>query len=370
LFAFILAWIGLIVTPTTAMQTLSASLHRRIGNSETERNAVYKKTLNTSKRTFVAVGSILIFAVFALAWYAYVSGSSALTAISSLIAHIGSTIFTEFLNPKAAQGLFLLVTETVSPLHEVNRILYILFPVLITIGFFVSVLGNRNSKFTKEYLGFSFVNLIIALACVGVPYFASALNTSRLYHITLFFLAPLCVIGGLTIFGGLGKNLRPPQTSHAADGSLKIVATLLVVFLLFNSGFVYEVTKDNPTSMSLNSEVDYPRFSDSEVRAAVWMTSLSNVSTMWGDAYGRNLLFEFAFWRVGTFWGETEERPFDAYVFFRSENVKGKVMWSEKTYPGNYTSIQDSPFFKVTLDGAVKVYDSGEAEVYRPRVPR
>jgi uncharacterized membrane protein len=364
LFAFILTWVALIITRTTTMQTLSAGLHRRIGKSETERNSAYKKTLNTSKSTFVAMGSILTFAVFAFAWYTYVSGSSALTAITTMITHIGDTIFTEFLNPKAVQGLQILATETVSPLHEVTKILYILFSVFIVIGFFVSILGNRISRFTKEYFGFSFANLILALACVSVPYFASALNTTRLYLITLFFLAPFCVIGGVALFGALGKKLRTPLTSHLAEGSLKIVSVLLAIFLLFNCGFVYQVAKDNPTSTSLNSTVDYPRFNDQEVYAAKWITDLSENSFIYGDAYGRQLLYEFvADSKVRTFWGTTKEIPSDAYVYLRSLNIRGKVMLSEETYPENYTCIQDSTFYKV-LKEKNRIYDNGGAAIY------
>lgn len=370
LLSFILAWLFLIIARRSTAQTLKAGLYSRIGRLEEVRsNTVPTGVSNTFGSRFIAAGYVLLFAAFTFTWYIYVSGSSALSSITSLISHILSTISTEFFNPRAVQGLSLLVSGAVSPLHDVNWVLYVMLQLFIVIGFIASILRN-GIKFTKEYVVFSFVSLIVALACVTVPYFASALNTSRLYQITLFFLAPFCVIGGITLLGAFGKMLRTTKISPISEGPLKIVSILLAVFLLFNSGFIYEMAKDHPASMSLNSTVDYPRFSDSEVRAAVWMTNLSGTSTLWGDAYGRNLLFEFAFWRVQTFWGNTTERPYDAYIYFRSRNVKGEVMWSEETYPGNYTSIQNSPFFNVTLGMAAKVYDDGGAQVYRPNVQR
>jgi uncharacterized membrane protein len=281
--------------------------------------------------------------------------------------HIANTILTEFFSPGAAQGLSLLATETVSPLHEVNRALYLFFVFSIIIGFLAVVSKNRRMKFGNEYLAFSFASLVVAVACVGVPYFASALNTSRLYHITLFFLAPFCIVGGMALFNELAKALKVRNGGNVAENSLKILSMFLVVFLLFNSGFVYEMTRDHPTAISLSSDVDYPRFSDAEVHAAMWMADFSGNSTVYGDAYGKQILYEFAFWRVATFWGETEEMSPDAYVYFRYQNVKGSIMWSEKTFPVNYTDIQNTTFNEV-LSKMVKIYDDGDAEVYRTQV--
>jgi uncharacterized membrane protein len=367
LFSLFFAWLLLRIGKSTGIQKLRADFHQKLRNVHS--GAIHAVSSSTTVGGVIVSSSfILAFAVFTLAWYTYVSGSSALTAIANIGNNIANTIFTEFFNPKAAQGLSLLVTETVSPLHEVNKALYLFFEFSIVIGFFAVVSRNRKMKFSREYLAFSLASLVVAFAGIGVPYFASALNTSRLFQITLFFLAPFCVIGGVAVFNGLGKVLRVNHGSNVAESSLKILSIFLLVFLLFNSGFIYETTKNNPTSMSLSSSVDYPRFSDSEVQAAKWIANSSGNSPLYGDAYGSQLLFEFAFWRVATFWGETKEIPPGVYVYLRTQNARGRIMWSEKTYTLNYTDIQDSTLGEV-LNKTDKIYDNGGAEIYCTQMP-
>src|SRR2546429_4172105 len=83
------------------------------------------------------------------------------------------------------------------------------------------------------------------------PYFAGALNATRLYHIALFFLAPLCVTG-VTFFSKLWtRKLRASSTPvHVRRGAQRAptiaVGLLLVGYFLFTSGFVFQVTGDVP----------------------------------------------------------------------------------------------------------------------------
>jgi uncharacterized membrane protein len=41
-------------------------------------------------------------------------------------------------------------------------------------------------------------------------------------------------------------------------------------FILFNTGFIYEILNDNSNSISLNKNLDYPLYSDSEVQGLLW----------------------------------------------------------------------------------------------------
>ena len=155
---------------------------------------------------------------------------------------------------------------------------------------------------------------------------------------------------------------------------MKVVGLLLALFLLFNSGFIYEVTKNNPTAMALDNGIDYPRFSDGEVLAAKWIAhDISNGPTnvtVYGDEYGRLLLSELDFWQVKTFWGDTDQVANSSvvYIYLRAVNVKGEVMasWSNQTY----INIQNSSFAQIVRN-AVLVYEppSGDAQVYRLASP-
>ena len=130
----------------------------------------------------------------------------------------------------------------------------------IVVGFVVTaVTRQRGINFDLQYLLLSCGALGICIGGVTLPFFASALNTSRLYQISLILLAPFGIIGGIALTSRL-RNLSDP-----CNHSLHIVAIFLGIFLLFNCGWVYEVCQDESTSFALNSSLDYPVFNKQEV---------------------------------------------------------------------------------------------------------
>jgi uncharacterized membrane protein len=200
-------------------------------------------------------GAILLFIVFGLSWYMYTSSSSAFITIVQTGDHIANSIYTEFLNPEASQALSAVVTE-ISPLREVTKILYYISQFFILIGItelVLSVLKREEIKFDKEFAAFSIMSFGIFLVCVFVPYFTH-MNIHRMYHILMFFLAPFCVIGGMTVFKVVSRAVRVSWTDQRVRSSLKVLSLFLVIFLLFNCGWVFEVAKDYPGSISLSQE--------------------------------------------------------------------------------------------------------------------
>jgi uncharacterized membrane protein len=109
-------------------------------------------------------------------------------------------------------------------------------------------------KFEIEYITFSFVAFMMCISSIMVPFFGSSLNTTRIYQITLIFLAPFCVIGGITFFRMLIKMIRVSWTDQYMKSSLKILSVFFAIYLLFNSGFVFEIMKENPTSISISQK--------------------------------------------------------------------------------------------------------------------
>ena len=198
--------------------------------------------------------AILLFIVFGLSWYMYNSSSSAFITIAHTGDHIASSIYTEFLNPEASQALTVVVKKSISPLHQVSKILYYISQFFILIGItklVLSVLKREEIKFDKEFAAFSIMSFGIFLVCVFVPHFTK-MNIHRMYHILMFFLAPFCVIGGVTVFRVMSRVVRASWTEQRVRSSLRVLSVFLVIFLLFNSGWVYEVAKDHPGSISIS----------------------------------------------------------------------------------------------------------------------
>jgi uncharacterized membrane protein len=152
--------------------------------------------------------------------------------------------------------------------------------------------------------------MVLLVACVVLPSFSEGLNVSRVYQITLLFLGPACVLGGKTIFEAVPRGLsmlsrswlNRPKILHGRQSDFA-VAIVIVLFLLFNTGFVYEVTMSSPTSISLSyvsmktsddvatEAYFYSAYIPAEnVASAVWLpghvVSLSGVCGDLAERYG------------------------------------------------------------------------------------
>jgi uncharacterized membrane protein len=130
-------------------------------------------------------------------------------------------------------------------------------------------------KFRKEYLGFIITTVLIQIGAVTVPYFSSALNSERLYQITLIFLAPACIIGGLTLFDILYRilNIFKIQIKNFNSIKFTLLSLYFVIFLLFSSGFVFYITNENSNSIALNSTVDTANYNIMEIQGANWLNN-------------------------------------------------------------------------------------------------
>ena len=323
-------------------------------------------------------GAILLFIVFGLSWYMYTSSSSAFDTIVHTGDHIASSIYTEFLNPEASQALTVVVRESASPLCYIFKILYYTSQFFILIGItklVLSVLKREEIKFDKEFAAFSIMSFGVFLVCVFVPYFTH-MNIRRMYHILMFFLAPFCVIGGMTVFRVLSRIVRVPWTDNRVRSSLKVLSVFLVIFLLFNSGFVYEVAKDHPSSISLSQE---------------WIK-------MCGSASDKNFFYAQYYLEQDIFgvkWisknRDTETmiyadlshkiRPFRSYGMMPDENVLSNITKVQKDsyiylgYPNVRYGLMNGPtrsinYWNLTdisplLNERSVIYSNGGSEIYR-----
>jgi uncharacterized membrane protein len=157
----------------------------------------------------------------------------------------------------------------------------------IAIGL-IAVFAKRT-RFNREYLFMSLVAFLWLLAAIAVPYLSQKLNTTRLYHLMLIFLAPLCVVGAIHVLKRCLRIGRSAQNRNhvSVRTMLKIFSILLCVFLLFNSQLVFEVAGDNPYSFSISQRSIMQR---GQIQAKVWLYAMVDppedvAGAMWLSAY-------------------------------------------------------------------------------------
>jgi uncharacterized membrane protein len=329
------------------------------------------QSTNTSYPSSIAVSLnfVILLFIVTFAWYLYVSGSSAVVALTGTWARIANSIFTDFLSPATSQPIALSQAVLASPLHDLARYLQYIALLFITIGVFSYFVLNRGAiKCYKEYAYLCIAGFLLLVLSVIIPFFASALNADRTYQIALLFLAPFFVIGWIESAKALraplyARKRRAPVKEVA--GSLQVVSIFIAIFLLFNAGLIYEVLNDHPTSAWLNRSVDYPNYNSMEVQGANWLASILNEPAGTGPSpfgrypyvYADNYRFQ-VLTSVGLPYAYLQRvggvAPAGQYVYLGTYNIVHGQIWLAPIYvdSGNATN------------GLGKIFDDGGSEIY------
>jgi len=153
----------------------------------------------------------------------------------------------DFFNPKSRgemvlRGLGLEPPPTIW--NMLSRMFAYLTEALIAIGFIGLITKRRKAHLDIENFIFTTLSVAFLVALILIPGLANTLNMTRFYHILLFFLAPLCLLGAETIIGFIRKpNIK--------TGSSVLIIMVLVPYFLFQTNFVYEVVKTDIWSVPL-----------------------------------------------------------------------------------------------------------------------
>lgn len=269
LFSLVPAWL-LLVTLERLQFWLPKKFTGRLGFLKPELLAPSETSGSMPHRTLV-LPYILVFAVLAYFWYSTVAEGTAFATIAGIGDKITNTLFAGAFNPSTAQGMHILTSQSITPLHSLAKVVHIATQGLIAVGLLAILLKRERWRIQPEYLTVSLVFLLINVAGIIVPFFASSLNTSRLYHITLIYLTPFAIIGCIALYEAVAEKIRVIRTAPLMGTAYQALSAFFVVFLLFNTGLIYQVVDDSPTSMALETTQDKPVFNGKEVQGAKWL---------------------------------------------------------------------------------------------------
>ena len=344
-----------------------------------------------------------VYLVVALGWYGGIAQGTALSTIVNIGHSQYSLLSTEL--PGQPGGKFFEPTErealigtalgldfpSASPLGKSFRIFQYLTELFIVVGFLRMLFRPKGFKFRAEYIALSIVAALVLLACIVIPRFSSYLNVSRFYHITLFFLAPFCILGGEGIWHGVSKVTKSVSSRLKVKKGLALstdpngnapaylrflTLAILVPYFLFTSGFLFEVTgserygeNDSPSSIALSSyRLPMPVFNQKEAEAATWLVGRIDDNTLvYADEFGRLLLYERLLDQVGII-PASGEVPENGYIFLRTWNTgKGEINVVE--YQGvqricKGMNLSDMP---MVLNERRSIYSNSSAQIWAPK---
>lgn len=201
-----------------------------------------------SVKNYLPFTFLAMYLVLAFSWYIYVASGARFVDLSRFFAHFcESLISLEFFNPHGSYTTYAL-EHSYSTSINILKYMYIFVYLTAAIGIAREVYNSihKNIKsFDTYYLSLSIAFLGVMLSTL-LP--TKAYNTARVVFITLTFLAPFCVTGGYAIFQNIAKVLAKILKLKNNLGNINfttVFAVFLMIFFLFNSGFISEVvTKD------------------------------------------------------------------------------------------------------------------------------
>jgi uncharacterized membrane protein len=213
-----------------------------------------RATRNPTTSASLTITSISI--VIGLAWYTYTAGGSALASLGGLFSTIASSFTNNFSSSSARpaevnQALGLAATLS-GPVHDLNRILQYVVVFFLIIGIIAIVSKKNRSLAERKIIPIMVAAFAFLVLSVVIPFLAGGLNFSRIFHIALVFLSPCFALGAnaayktLKPLSNLFRGLQLPRQFNVKGLCL---TGILVSYFLFNSGWVWAVTMDRPTSL-------------------------------------------------------------------------------------------------------------------------
>lgn len=195
----------------------------------------------------VTISMLVFFFVMMFAWYIFTSKAATFESFLEFGNYVYSQLG-DFFNP-ASRGTTVLtglgMAESPSIWNTFSRIFAYLTQALIVIGFVSLVTRRARFKFEQDYLVFCSIAMFFLAALIIVPGLANTMNMTRFYHVLLFFLAPLCPLGGEFVVHLVFKR-RHELASYL------LLLFILVPYFLFQTGLVYEITGSDSWSIPLS----------------------------------------------------------------------------------------------------------------------
>ena len=143
----------------------------------------------------VKITSIGVLIITIYFWYAYTSNSLLIEVPVKLGHHVIESLHFDFLSMSSREGAKFIYSEAPGSLEILKKYFHMSTQFFIVIGVLISLLNIKRFKWNKDMYFLSLSAFSLLMMSVVLPQFNAGFNFSRLYHISLIFLAPFCIVG-------------------------------------------------------------------------------------------------------------------------------------------------------------------------------
>jgi uncharacterized membrane protein len=353
-------------------------------------SAINKFKTNTYTSLLTPVYTVL-FSILAISWFIYVSDGYKFEQLVRIGDHFLSSIL-ELSGAGHRSGIsYVNYSSKTSILWVIYKLVHIVLQFFIFIG----VLNLLRAIFNKKTRSFeiSLISIFLYMFLFVQIFKSYGMGFDRVLQISLILLSPLSLWGFTSILTFLnqiytyiysqtstlnkinGKFSFTSETSTTKKTDKKNLsqkaqlpfAIFLLIFFLFNSGFVFEIADDPLPSycINLNKSAGWPVYSEGEVCGVNWLKSNEAghriaVYNQWSSIKSRDgLLVREKFHPITVIPIQMyTQKLYLTYIFLGKDSMD-KVQEGEE-----YVELEDTRFYEYTLNNSNKIYNSGKSNLY------
>lgn len=314
----------------------------------------------------ITISMVFFFFVVMFSWYIFTTGS----AVFESTLYFGEYVFDSLRDlfnlgarePEVLRGLGLESPPTIW--NAIGRGFAYTTEFLMVAGFIGLIIKRGKIRLDRDLFIFISIAMVVLASLVVVPGLSSTLNMTRFYHILLFFLAPLCVVGAEFLVGLVFKQ----------KGKLWISIVLVIVltpYFLFQTEFVYEATGSDSWSVPLSKHrMDAYKLrgllgyvDERDVFSAQWISKnvdIQNTQLYAGLSSRNNVLFSYGMVSaedvivLSNVTSVTE----NGTIYLNRLNVVEGIILGNKPYVWNKTDFS-------FIEDLNRIYSNGGSEIYR-----
>lgn len=306
------------------------------------------------KSSSLGFGFLVIFFVFAIAWYIYVSNSVTFDIIVKISSQVLNSIgeigdpFGTSLTPTLTNKAFYI------DLSNIFRVLTFSF---IPLGLYYLILNKVRSN----YIYLSALFLLFFVLSVSIPYLAPAMGLLRINIVLMIILAPLSFLGCLFLFQIIVNRLNFKGNPYLYS---KIFYSLILsIIIILNTGVPHVLYSNGYDeyggSFSINKDFDYALFNSNDIESSKWVLNhFKGGENIFADNYRRLLFLRFGHFSKS--FRKNEKIPKGSYIFLNSWNLNEKKYSLQipvkSVWLLEYRKIEDFDIYN-------KIYENGNSSI-------
>lgn len=290
---------------------------------------------------------MVVILVFIALWY-FTVAKVQFEASNFVVGNTISAAGLESIKNEAVTSIFGIGIKSVPNLIAVifNDVIFLTIAVGLVFIIWKYLKLRKSSRFEAEFVVGIMISVILLISFIFLPYLSVAYGAQRLFLQLLIFLAPVFVVGVLSIT----KTLKRPKMGPWI--------LLVLILCIFTSGTYLQYHLDN-IPYSPYYDKDSPMYNehfiyDQEISAASWLKNygMNDIGIQAdGIAYSRFLL------------GYGAERPnfkntSVMYLYLGYANVNKGLLFEDIDNPVKITN------YNLITDGKSRIYDNGGSEIY------